>query len=114
MGKVLHVELPSEHHLYWPELDIDLEVQSVFHPELYPLASRVHEARERYAAAEREGDVDPDRIDDCVLALLRLTLHDGDRAWKGFDYEVPLRSVSVNLPTTSFSSSANLASPLAA
>jgi hypothetical protein len=48
----------------------------------------VHEARGRYAAEESVGDADPDRIDDCVLALLRLTLHDGDRAWKGFDYEV--------------------------
>jgi hypothetical protein len=88
VGKILHVELPSEHHLYWPELDIDLEVESVFHPEQYPLASRVHEARERYAGVEREGDADSDRIDDCVLALLWLTLHDEDRAWKAFDFEV--------------------------
>jgi Domain of unknown function (DUF6429) len=28
-----------------------------------------------------------DKIDDTVLALLYLTLHDGDRAWKGFDWE---------------------------
>ena len=88
MGKLIHVELPSEQHLYWPELDLDLEVESVFHPERYPLASRVHEAREQYAAAEREVDLDSDRIDDCVLALLQLTLHQGTRAWKGFDYEV--------------------------
>lgn len=27
-------------------------------------------------------------IDDCVLALLQLTLHDGTWAWKGFDFEV--------------------------
>jgi hypothetical protein len=87
VGKVLHVELPSEHHLYWPELDIDLEVESVFHPERYPLASKVHEAKERYAATVSPGNADPDRIDDCVLALLLLTLHDGDRAWKGFDFE---------------------------
>ncbi len=37
VGKVLHVERPSEYHLYWPELDIDLEVESLFHPERYPL-----------------------------------------------------------------------------
>jgi uncharacterized protein DUF6429 len=30
---------------------------------------------------------DTDRIDDVVLALLQLTLHDGYRAWKGFDWE---------------------------
>lgn len=31
--------------------------------------------------------LDTDRIDDAVLALLRLGLHDGSRAWKGFDWE---------------------------
>ncbi len=29
---------------------------------------------------------DTNRIDDAVLALLLLGLHDGDRAWKGFDW----------------------------
>ena len=29
--------------------------------------------------------IDTDRIDDAVLALLNLTLHDQNRAWKGFD-----------------------------
>jgi hypothetical protein len=29
---------------------------------------------------------DTDKIDDAVLALLALTLHDDDRAWKGFDW----------------------------
>jgi hypothetical protein len=32
-------------------------------------------------------DIDNDKIDDAVLALLQLTLHDGDRAWKGFDWD---------------------------
>jgi hypothetical protein len=27
-------------------------------------------------------------MDDAVLALLQLTLHDDARAWKGFDFEV--------------------------
>ena len=31
-------------------------------------------------------DLDEDKIDEAVLALLRLTLHDGQRAWKGFDW----------------------------
>jgi hypothetical protein len=31
--------------------------------------------------------LDLDRIDDAVLALLSLTLHDGYRAWKGFDWD---------------------------
>ena len=39
------VELPSPHHLYWPELDIDLAVDSLAHPERYPLVSRPHVPR---------------------------------------------------------------------
>ena len=32
-------------------------------------------------------EVDTDRIDAAVLALLYLGLHDGMRAWKGFDWD---------------------------
>ena len=31
--------------------------------------------------------LDTDRIDEAVLALLYLGLHDHDRAWKGFDWD---------------------------
>ena len=31
-------------------------------------------------------DIDNDKIDDAVLALLHLTLHDRFRAWKGHDW----------------------------
>jgi len=31
-------------------------------------------------------EIDHDKIDETVLALLWLTLHDGYRAWKGFDW----------------------------
>jgi hypothetical protein len=31
--------------------------------------------------------LDDDKIDQAVLALLYLGLHDGARAWKGFDWE---------------------------
>jgi Protein of unknown function (DUF2442) len=37
---VLHVERPSAGHLYWPELDIDLSVESIRHPERFPLVAR--------------------------------------------------------------------------
>jgi hypothetical protein len=30
--------------------------------------------------------LETDKIDDAALALLYLTLHDGNRAWKGFDW----------------------------
>jgi hypothetical protein len=32
-------------------------------------------------------DLDQDRIDDAVLALLYLGLHNGCRTWKGFDWQ---------------------------
>jgi hypothetical protein len=32
--------------------------------------------------------INTDKIDDAALALLWLTLHDGCRAWKGFDWDV--------------------------
>lgn len=31
--------------------------------------------------------IDTDKIDEAVLALLHLTLHDGARAWKGHDWD---------------------------
>ncbi len=40
IGKLLNVERPSPEHLYWPELDIDLAVESIRHPERFPLVSR--------------------------------------------------------------------------
>ena len=42
------------------------------------------------AALESGGamEIDTDRIDRTVLALLYLGLHDGCRAWKGFDWAV--------------------------
>jgi Domain of unknown function (DUF6429) len=32
-------------------------------------------------------ELDTDKIDDATLALLCLGLHDGVRAWKGFDWD---------------------------
>jgi hypothetical protein len=32
-------------------------------------------------------ELDSDKIDDATLALLCLGLHDGVRAWKGFDWD---------------------------
>jgi hypothetical protein len=41
IAKLLHVERPQAHHLCWPDLDIDLAVDSIRHPEQFPLVSRV-------------------------------------------------------------------------
>jgi len=40
IAELVNVELPSPHHLYWPDLDIDLAVESIDHPERFPLISR--------------------------------------------------------------------------
>jgi len=40
IGELTNVELQSPHHLYWPELDVDLAVDSIDHPERFPLISR--------------------------------------------------------------------------
>jgi len=36
---ILRLERPAPGHLYWPDLDVDLAVESIKHPELYPLKS---------------------------------------------------------------------------
>lgn len=41
IGHLLNVELPSAHHLYWPDLDVDIAVESIDHPERFPLVSKV-------------------------------------------------------------------------
>ena len=34
------VEWPGENHLYWPQLDIDLSVESIRNPQAFPLVSK--------------------------------------------------------------------------
>lgn len=34
------VERPTENHLYWPNLDIDLSVESIRKPDAFPLVSK--------------------------------------------------------------------------
>lgn len=40
VGQILHVQRPSHDHLYWPDLDVDLALESIEHPERFPLVSR--------------------------------------------------------------------------
>lgn len=39
IDQITHVEAPTDEHLYWPELDIDLAVESIRHPDAFPLVS---------------------------------------------------------------------------
>jgi hypothetical protein len=38
--QICHVEMPSAHHLHWPDLDIDLAVESIRDPANFPLVSK--------------------------------------------------------------------------
>lgn len=35
-----------------------------------------------------EMDLDTEKLDDAALAILSLTLHDGNRVWKGIDWTI--------------------------
>lgn len=61
--ELTNVQLPSPRHLYWPDLDIDLAVKSIEHPEKYPLVSQAQPPRKRLqpAAARARGKKQPSR-----------------------------------------------------
>lgn len=40
VGELLNVELTSPRHLHWPDLDVDLAVESIDFPERFPLVSK--------------------------------------------------------------------------
>jgi len=39
--EVMNVDLVGPGHLYWADLDVDLAIDSIEHPEKFPLVSRV-------------------------------------------------------------------------
>jgi hypothetical protein len=42
IGKILSVEELTPGHFYWPELDVDLGIESIEHPERFPLKAKKH------------------------------------------------------------------------
>ena len=40
LGSIQNVQLLHGYHLYWPDLDIDLEINNLENPEKYPLKSK--------------------------------------------------------------------------
>jgi hypothetical protein len=40
VSSIQNVELLNEHHLYWADLDIDLAVESIEHPERFSLVAK--------------------------------------------------------------------------
>ena len=51
LKSVQNVLLLHGHHLYWPELDVDLEIDNIENPERYPLRSNPPKARPARARA---------------------------------------------------------------
>jgi len=37
IGQLFKVELSHGHHLFWPDLDVDLDLERIAHPEKFPL-----------------------------------------------------------------------------
>src|SRR5262245_45988925 len=59
--QITNVQLPSAHHLYWPDLDVDLAVDSIEHPEKYPLVSQAQPNTRLQPAAARRRENSPRR-----------------------------------------------------
>lgn len=57
IAELVNVELQSANHLYWPDLDVDLAVESIKFPDRFPLVSKVRPdklpQRSRTKAARR-------------------------------------------------------------
>ena len=53
VGHILAVEMPGPDHLYWPNLDADLSVESIERPEDFPLVSRLAVGKAKRSAPER-------------------------------------------------------------
>ncbi len=49
IGKILKVEQLMPDRFYWPDLDVDLGLESIEHPEKFPLKAKVppHKSSER-------------------------------------------------------------------
>jgi hypothetical protein len=61
VNKVLNVERPTAGHLYWPDLDVDIAVESIEYPERFPLVSkeRPNYGLQRTAGARVRGRIKP-------------------------------------------------------
>ena len=45
LQQLFAVELSHDSHLYWPELDVDLDLERIEHPEKFPLVANGGESR---------------------------------------------------------------------
>ena len=45
LNAILNVQLLHGYHLFWPDLDVDLEIDNLENPEKYPLKSKIIKKR---------------------------------------------------------------------
>ena len=45
IGNILRIEQPTPGHFHWPDLDVDLGIESIEHPERFPLKAKVSQKR---------------------------------------------------------------------
>jgi hypothetical protein len=45
IGQLCYIQRPTRDHLYWPELDVDLTLDSIERPRDHPLVSRAGSIR---------------------------------------------------------------------
>jgi hypothetical protein len=57
IGQLLRVEQPHASHLYWPDLDVDLAVESIEFPERFPLVSRARPGSTKKSPGAARGRV---------------------------------------------------------
>jgi hypothetical protein len=50
LNSIQNVQLLHGYHLYWPDLDIDLEIDNLENPEKYPLKSKIRTNQTRSGA----------------------------------------------------------------
>ena len=50
VGAILNVTLAGPDHLHWPDLDVDLSIESLEHPYQFPLVSKVQTPATPYRA----------------------------------------------------------------
>jgi len=47
VSELTNIQWPHSHHLYWPDLDVDLAVESIRQPKKFPLVSKVSSPTKR-------------------------------------------------------------------
>ena len=40
IGEIINVEIAAPGHIRWPELDVDVAIESIDHPEKFPLKAK--------------------------------------------------------------------------